>query len=274
MVNVSNLEFGYGKIPVLTNLNLSLEEGNIYGLLGKNGVGKSTLLKLLCGLLRPTAGDISIGGYSPIERKPDFLKDIYFLPEDFISPKLSPMEYSSIYSPFYPTYDHGLFCSLLKQFEVEPDMKLTKLSFGQQKKAMIAFALALQTKILVMDEPSNGLDIPSKQQLRQSLSSAISPDRIIVISTHQARDLENLIDPIIIMDNDGVILNRSVAQISQKLYFSLEKEVLPTAIYSEITLGGVLNISVNSASLESVVNIEALFNAVLTNRDLIVSLFR
>ena len=141
MVNVSNLEFRYGKIPVLTNLNLSLEEGNIYGLLGKNGVGKSTLLKLLCGLLRPTDGDISILGYSPIERKPDFLKDIYFLPEDFISPKLSPMEYSSIYSPLYPTYDHGLFCALLKQFEVEPDMKLTKLSFGQQKKAELEKAM-------------------------------------------------------------------------------------------------------------------------------------
>ena len=178
-----------------------------------------------------------------------------------------------MYAPFYQSFESRLYYDLLEHFEVDKDVKLTKMSFGQQKKAMIAFAISLNTKILLMDEPSNGLDIPSKQQFRQSLSSAMTDDKMIVISTHQAKDLENLIDPIIIMDNHAVILNNSVKSISEKLYFSLDKEALHNALYSELTLGGVLNVSLNSGSHESVVYIEALFNAVQNNRDVIVSLF-
>ena len=274
MVNVSDLEFGYGKYPVLRNLNLTLQCGNVYCLLGKNGVGKTTLLKLLSGLLKPTGGSIDVDGKVPFKRTPDFLKDIYFLSEDFICDNLTPVAYAKIYSPFYPNFDMGRFMELLKLFEVLPDVKLTKMSFGQQKKAMISFALSANTKILLMDEPSNGLDIPSKNQLRQAISSIVTEDKFIVISTHQAKDLDSLIDPVIIMDNDGVILNESIESISEKLCFSLEPQVNPVAIYSELTLGGVLNVSLNTQGVESVVNIEALFNATLNNRDLIVSLFR
>lgn len=273
MVTISDLEFGYGRIPVLKNIDMSLREGNIYGLLGKNGVGKTTLLKLISGLLKPTSGEIDICGSNPFKREPQTLKDIYFLPENFILPKVTPIQYARMYAPFYQSFDLRLYYDLLEHFEVDKDVKLTKMSFGQQKKAMIAFAISLNTKILLMDEPSNGLDIPSKQQFRQSLSSAMTDDKMIVISTHQAKDLENLIDPIIIMDNHGVILNNSVKSISEKLYFSLDKEALHNALYSELTLGGVLNVSLNSGSQESVVYIEALFNAVQNNRDVIVSLF-
>ena len=201
-------------------------------------------------------------------------KDIYFLSEDFICDNLTPVAYAKIYSPFYPNFDMGRFMELLKLFDVLPDVKLTRMSFGQQKKAMISFALSANTKILLMDEPSNGLDIPSKNQLRQAISSIVTEDKFIVISTHQAKDLDSLIDPVIIMDNDGVILNESIESISEKLCFSLEPQVNPVAIYSELTLGGVLNVSLNTQGVESVVNIEALFNATLNNRDLIVSLFR
>ncbi len=274
MVNVSNLEFGYGKSPVLRNLTLRLQAGNVYCLLGKNGVGKTTLLKLLSGLLNPTDGSIDVEGEVPFRRTPEFLRDIYFLSEDFISPNLSPLAYAKMYAPFYPKFDMERFMELLKLFEVEPALKLTKMSFGQQKKAMISFAVAANTRILLMDEPSNGLDIPSKNQFRQAISSIVTQDKLIVISTHQAKDLDSLIDPVIIMDNDGVILNESISSISEKLYFSIDTQVNPTALYSELTLGGVLNISLNTSGAESVVSIEPLFNATLKNRDVIVSLFR
>ena len=252
---------------------MNLEEGRIYGLLGQNGVGKSTLLKLLSGLLKPKGGEIDINGFMPYDRVPSFLETIYYLPEDFAGADVKVDEYVKRVGSFYSGFSYDKFCRIISEFDVKKEAKFTKLSFGQQKKAIIAFALSLGTKILLMDEPSNGLDIPSKVILRRMIAENATDDQIIIISTHQVKDLENLIDPIIIMDNDGVLLNESIESIASKLSFSLETKKDDTALYTQPALNGYVTIRKNDGEEETQVDIEALFNCVLANKRFIKDMF-
>lgn len=273
MIKISNLEFGYTRHAVLEGIDMQLDEGCIYGLLGENGVGKTTLLKLISGLLKADSGEIEIGGLSPFSHSPLFLRNIYYVPEDFAAPEIPVEVFAKDYGVFYPHFDLSYFYELMRLFGVSPSSKFNRLSYGQQKKSVIAFALSLRTGVLLLDEPSNGLDIPSKSQLRRAISESSGPDRTIVVSTHQVRDLENLFDPVIILDNKGVLLNASVGEISEKLYFSVEKAMRPDALYCEPAVGGYSQVSVNTDNSESAVDIEMLFNAVLANRDRIKSIF-
>lgn len=246
------------------NLTLTLEPGSIYGLLGKNGAGKSTLLKNMAGLLFPTAGSLSVNGFVPKKRQPSFLETIYLIPEEVHVPALTVHRYKNLFAPFYPTFDESRFYQYLDQLDVKEQGKLNKLSFGQQKKFIIAFALACNTKILLLDEPTNGLDIPSKIRFRKLISSVFSEDRMIFISTHQIRDLDNLIDRVIIVDNGELLLNASIGNISDKLCFKTVPEITDrdSVLYSEEGLKGFLVVKENTAQEDSKVNLEHLFNAV------------
>ncbi len=222
MILVNKLCFGYKRNKLLyRDLTLSLENGKIYGLLGKNGAGKSTLLKSMIGLLYPTSGSILVNGSVPSFRKPSFLRTVYFIPEEVHVPALSIDKYVSLFSPFYPAFDRAQLDAYLEKLDVNTNDKLTKLSFGQQKKFVIAFALACNTEVIIMDEPTNGLDIPSKKRFRKLISSAMNENRMIFISTHQTRDLENLIDQVIIIENGELLLNAPVEEINRKLAFKL-----------------------------------------------------
>lgn len=275
MVNIENLEFSYPKHQVFKGIDLKLEEGKIYGLLGQNGVGKTTLLKIISGLLKSNGGKCTVDGWNPFERQPEFLKELFYVPEDFVGPDEAVEVFAKHLGVFYPNFDLDRFFRMMAVFEVNPADKFTKMSYGQAKKSIISVALALRTKLLLMDEPSNGLDIPSKSQLRRVIAQCADDSSTIIISTHQVRDLENLIDPIIILDNiEGVLLNASIEKISQKLYFSLDSAKDETALYSEPTLGGYMKVNLNSDEKESKVNIEALFNAVLCNKKTMIELFK
>jgi len=274
MVNINDLNFSYSNTSVFSKLTIKLEAGKIYGLLGQNGVGKTTLLKIIAGLLKIEHGTYDVLGSTPFDRDPDFLADMYFVPEDFVGPDTIVNQYAKLRGEFYPKYDEHKFASLLSEFEVDGSKKFTKLSFGQQKKAILAFALSTNTKLLLMDEPSNGLDIPSKTQFRKAMSQSANDESCIVISTHQVRDLENLIDPIVILDNNGVVLNEPIEKISEKLHFRLSTKIEDQAIYSEPTLGGYVVVEENTEGLESKVNIESLFNATLQNKTRIMNLFK
>jgi len=226
MIQFNNLSFGYSRKKLLyKNLNLSIESGSIYGLLGKNGAGKSTLLKNMAGTLFPVYGTVTINGMQPQKRKPSFLETIYYIPEDVYVPPLGIKQYVNLFSPFYPKFSQESFYQYLKDLEVNEDSKLNRLSFGQQKKFVIAFSLACNTDVILMDEPTNGLDIPSKSQFRKLIASVMNDDRIIFISTHQVRDLENMIDNIIIVDNGNLLLHASVGTIADKLCFKTVNEV-------------------------------------------------
>lgn len=266
MILAKNVSFGFSKKnTVFENLSFELNAGSICGILGKNGVGKSTLLHHFMGLLHPISGKLEVMNHFPSNRKPSFLREIFFIQEEFDLPPIKISKFVELNSVFYSNYDHDYFWELLKEFDVESDSFLNKLSFGQQKKVMISFGLACNTRILLMDEPTNGLDIPSKSRFRKVVASAITEDRLFLISTHQVRDLENLIDRVLILDEKSLILNASLDSISRKLSFRTMNEIPINAIYSEESLGGSSVIFPNSTDEESRINLEHLF-AAATNK--------
>ena len=275
MIEIKNLSFKYAKKRVLSDISLKLEAGKIYGLLGENGVGKTTLLKIISGLQKPSTGSCTVQGEHPFNRTPSFLGNIYYLPEEleYIQTDITPRDFAKLNGTFYPNFDNEKFEAILSEFSVTPNTKLNKLSLGQAKKAAIAFAIATNAGLLLMDEPSNGLDIPSKTLFRKIISEYCLDTTCTVISTHQVRDLENLIDPIIILDNQAVLLNASLERISEKLHFSMETMARKDALYAEPTLGGFLCVTENKGYGESRVNLEGLFNTTMMHKNRISELF-
>ena len=266
MIEVKNLSFSYGSNSVLENISLNLEEGRIYGLLGENGVGKTTLLTLLCGLKKPDQGTILVNGADPYKRLPSSLCSQFYLPDEVMAYNLTAENFAKFSGKFWPDFDMDKFATIMKEFETDVTKKMNKMSAGQLKKTYISFALACNPKHLYMDEPTNGLDIPSKAQFRKAITLYTPEDSTIVISTHQVRDLENIIDPVIILDRRDVLVNASIEEISQKLYFDYGSTLHPEALYSEQLPGGFIQVLMNTTGEESKVNIEALFNAVYKHK--------
>jgi len=264
MVTIKNASYAYrkGKM-VLENINLHLKAGCIYGLLGENGVGKTTLLKSLAGLVFPKDGEIDVLGFRPGKRQPDFLKEIFMIPEDFSLPPVKIQRYVQTLAPFYPEFNYQQFDALLGEFSVPIDAGLDKISFGQRKKVLIAFGLASNTRILLMDEPTNGLDIPSKSQFRKVIASELSEDRCFIISTHQVRDLDNLIDQLVVLSKQQVLLSASLDEISNTFSFKLLKSLREDALYVEQDLSGYHAILPNIGHEDTKVDIELFFKATL-----------
>ncbi|QXV67078.1 ABC transporter ATP-binding protein [Mucilaginibacter sp. 21P] len=276
MIQFDNLSFGYpGKKLLYENLTLSIQRGSIYGLLGKNGAGKSTLLKNMVGTLFPVTGCVIVDGIEPKTRRPSFLQTIYYIAEDVYVPALTIKKYKNLFAPFYPLFNEINFYSYLEEFEVNVNSKLNKLSFGQQKKFVIAFALACNTRVLLMDEPTNGLDIPSKSQFRKLIASVMDEDRTIFISTHQIRDLENMIDKVMIVDNGKLLLHASIAEISEKLCFNTVSDIPAdlNVLYAEKMLRGTSIITENITGEDTAINLEHLFNGVTENQEMAKKLF-
>ena len=265
MLALKQLLFKYPKgRPILKSVDLTFASGSIYGLFGKNGEGKSTLMKLVCGLLKPGAGYCTLYGASTHERNVRTLKDLYFIPEDFELPAVSIETYEKINSVFYPNFSTESFYSLIEEFGLFRKQGIAKLSFGQKKKVMIAFGLATNTPLLLMDEPTNGLDIPSKSQFRKILASAINEDKCIIISTHQVRDLHSLIDHVVIMDNAQIIFDQSLSNVSEALWFGRASQAEESKVlFSESNFGGKAILTRENQE-ESEVDLELLFNGVLT----------
>ncbi|MBR3529613.1 MAG: ABC transporter ATP-binding protein [Bacteroidales bacterium] len=274
MIDIKNFSFSYTKTQVFDNINLQFQKGAIYGLLGENGVGKTTLLKVISGLLKPTAGSCTVDEWVSFDRQPKFLQNIFLLPDEVPLPdSTTPERFFSDLAPFYPKQSVEMLQHLAGELNVDINRKFKEMSFGQQKKSLLACALALNTEYLLLDEPTNGLDIPSKADFRRILSERVGGDQTIIISTHQVKDVENLIDPIIIISQNQVLLNASVEKITEKLYFEYGGQQRPEALYSEMMPGGFLNVLVNDGMGESQINIEGLFNAVLRNQSTVKKLF-
>ena len=273
MIQIKDLGFSYGERVVLKDITMKLEEGRIYGLLGENGVGKTTLLTLMCGLKNPKAGSIDIDGQNPYDRTPSLLSEQYYLSDEVAAVNMKAIDYAHNYGFFWEKFDLGKFLEVMKVFETDPEQKMTKMSSGQLKKTYISFALACNTKHLFMDEPTNGLDIPSKAQFRKAVTKYTREDSILLISTHQVRDLENIIDPIIILDRQDVLMNAGIDEITEKLYFDYSNERRDDALYSEMIPGGCIQVSLNQEGADSKVNIEALFNTVHQHKELIKGIF-
>jgi ABC-2 type transport system ATP-binding protein len=276
MIRIQNLSFAYRKKPVFQGLNLQFEAGHVYGLLGKNGTGKSSLLRNIAGLLHPQNGSITVNGLTPSERLPVFLEDTFMVPEEFYLPDISVPDFVKHYVPFYPRFDQKSFGNYISIFEIPADSTLQNMSYGQKKKVLISFALATNAKVLLMDEPTNGLDILSKSQFRKILAEALDEERCIIISTHQVKDLENLIDRITVIDEGKILFDENVEDITNKLSFrfAYDKADLATAIYSESLLRGHVIVAPNTEREESKLDLELLYKAIVTNPGTITKLFQ
>lgn len=274
MITIENTSYGYKSNPLIFN-NISLEIGNgIYGLLGENGVGKTTLMHLICGLLFPKNGKCSIDGRNTAERQSEGLARYFFLPEEMQMPTESIVSFAARHSVFYPHFNQEEFDLNLEELKINRKQKLSSVSYGQQKKAMLAYAFALHTPYTLLDEPTNGLDITSRQALKRIISRSMDDESTLLISTHQAHDFENLLDHLIILGKGEILLNRSLDEISNRLLFA-RTDILPEeSIYSEENLSGYFSIIPNEDGEENTPDIELLYKAVLQQPEKIQSMFQ
>jgi len=264
MITLKELSFSYSrKKEVLDRINLEVGSGHICGLLGKNGEGKTTLLNLLSGQIFPDQGSCLVLEEIPSERNARFLQQIFLLPEEISMPEVTAIEYIKMYAAFYPTFRDDICKACVESFEINLSDRLSKMSQGQRKKVAITLALAAHTPLLLMDEPTNGLDIPSKATFRRLVASLIDDNQTVIISTHQVRDLESLIDTVLILDQRQILLNKTLNEIGEKLYFG---PLLPEekALYSEPTPQGTIGVTARKDKEETAVSLELLFNAAIT----------
>ena len=277
MIRINNITFSYRRKAddVLTNLSLSIEPGAIYGLLGLNGEGKSTLLHLMAGVRTPNAGNITIDDVDVRLRRPSTLSKLFIVPEEFSLPEISLENYVRINAPLYPNFNRDDMERYLKEFGLNSNINLKGLSMGQKKKVFISFALAANTPVMLMDEPTNGLDIPGKSTFRKVISMAASDDRTIIISTHQVRDIDKLLDHIIVMFNHKLLLNESISEISRRLAFveSNDAELVEKALYCQSSVAGKSLVLPNDNDDDSEVNLETLFNLAIEKPEVITQLF-
>ncbi len=274
MLRINNLSFSYRKAgaDLFKDFCMEFGEGQVCGLLGKNGAGKSTLIYLMTGLLTPTSGEVIFNGENVRRRLPKTMNDLFLVPEEFELPDLSLDKFVSINAPFYPKFSLDDMNRYLELFEMEKNVKLKSLSMGQKKKVFMSFALATNTSLLLMDEPTNGLDIPGKSQFRKFIAQGMSDDKTIIISTHQVRDIDSLLDHVAIIDNSRVLLNASLSEVSRHLTFRpLQPGEQP--IYAMQNVMGTIGVIPNNGNEETNVDIEMLFNATLQNPEKMQELF-
>ncbi len=267
MIEVKNLTFCYPgtKRKVFDQLSLTLDHSGIYGLLGKNGMGKSTLLYLLAGLLRPNKGEVMVHGYEAKKRNPGMLQDIYIVPEEYDLPQITLNDYVKIHTDFYPHFSQERLEESLRLFEMPTTVKLNQLSMGQKKKVYMSFAMASGCALLLMDEPTNGLDIPSKALFRKVVATCMPEDTTMIISTHQVHDVEQLLDHVLILDHSQFAFNASTEEIARNYTFTYRNpsQMDSNVIYAEPSLQGNLTMAHRQqGEPETAINLELLFNAV------------
>jgi ABC-2 type transport system ATP-binding protein len=274
MISINNLFFSYRKTPVFTGIHAQMKPGRIYGVLGRNGTGKSTLLYSIAGLVNPQKGEVLVNGFKPFHREVSFLQDIFLVPEEFYLPDISIADFIKYHSPFYPRFDLTAFDRYIGQFDIPADATLLSMSYGQKKKVLISFGLATNTRVLLMDEPTNGLDLISKSQLRKIIAGAISEEKCFIISTHQVKDLENLIDDVVILSDTRILFNQNLGNVSKKLSFeiSFEPEHGDEIIYQEPLLRGSAVVKRNVDHEESRIDLELLYKATMNDSEKIQSM--
>lgn len=277
MLEINDITYSYSKRknPVVKNYSLSILPGTICGLLGRNGAGKSTLLYLITGLLKPQQGSINYNGFTPWNRQVDFLNDVFIVPEEFFLPNVKLSEFVKTMTPFYPKFRMDDLEKHLYTFEMTPDVHLGQLSMGQKKRVFISFALACNTSLLILDEPTNGLDIPGKRLFRKAVLNGMTDDRTIIISTHQVYDVEKIIDHVVITDTDGVLLDSKMFDISNKLKFSFttDRNRASEALVALDAPGGANIVELSDGDEETEINLETLFELTRQNPEIITRLF-
>ncbi|WP_282918206.1 ATP-binding cassette domain-containing protein [Porphyromonas macacae] len=273
MIQAKNIRFGYRRgRKLFEEMSFELPKGTITGLLGRNGEGKTTLLKLLSGQFFVQDGSLSVLGYDPVKREVPFLADLFYLPEEVICPGVTIREYFDIITPFYPNYSPELAEEAIATFDLKWNMNLGKVSQGQKKKAIIALALSLRTSLLLMDEPTNSLDIPSKAAFRRMMAAHTTNEQTVIISTHQVRDLEQLIDRIMMLEHNRIICNEPIMALEKLFVFRqiANRDMRANALYTEPSVLGELGVFENDGSEESNFSMELFFDGMIACPDVFI----
>ena len=260
MIDIQKIKFGYkdNSPKVFEDFSLRLEQNNVYGLLGENGTGKSTLLYLLMGLLRPCEGTIMVDKADVSQRKRATLQQMYIVPEEFDLPQMRFTDYVETYRLFYPAFSDDILHRCMDEFHLSLDAQLNQLSMGDKKKALMSFALATNVRYLLMDEPTNGLDLP------KVIATTMTEERTLIIATHQLHDVEALLDHVLILQGSKLLLNASVADLCEQYTFDVRSNDALTddVLYSERTPQGNATLSFRQPDDEETpLNLELLFNA-------------
>ncbi|MBB6042560.1 ATP-binding cassette domain-containing protein [Borreliella yangtzensis] len=263
-IEVINVKFSYKEKEVYSNLNLNIEIPQTYLLLGKNGVGKTTLLKLVSGLLEPLKGKVLFNSLAVFPRDPLNLVNLFFIPEEFSLPRLSLAEYSKALSRFYPNFNKADFEKYLLEFNLDISLELSSASFGQKKKSIIAFSLATNVSCLLFDEPTNSLDIVSKNVFRNVLSNL--NDRVIFITGHNVRDLTGVVDYLIIVGEKSILFSNSVSYINKNYKIKIVSELNGNELYYEKNKEGFKALYFEISNGDEVIDIEFFFLYVTENK--------
>lgn len=206
MIEIVNLTHCFGKQVVLDKIDLTFEEGKIYGLIGINGAGKSTLMRLMSSVYRPTSGSILIDG-EKIDSSTSLKELVFFLPDDpFYSFNATPDSLSKMYKIFYPKFDMEMFHKYLQKFDISLKGKMNHFSKGMRRRVFLTLAIASQVKYLFLDEAFDGLDPLARIEFNHFLLDAFEDHTMtVIISSHSLKDLEEIIDGYVILDHQKVL---------------------------------------------------------------------
>lgn len=279
LIILKHVSFNYKKHPLYQDFNVQIDQPGLYGLFGRNGSGKSTLFKLIAGLLFRKTGNIKVVGFDPQQRNPDFLSSIYFVPEEFHLPNLSCDQLATLQAAFYPRFSHDILSTALSVFQIGRDTAFEEMSLGEKKKAVMAFALATRTPVLLLDEPTNGLDIVGRDQFRQLIQQPEQTDRLVLISTHQAHDLEKIISRVLFIDQGRLALSESMDALADKLHMGVtsaeQLSRIADVVYQQEMGGQIAYIAKRlPGQAQQPVQLELLYRALSHQRDAILEAIR
>ena len=206
---------------ILRNINLKIPRGKIVGLLGKNGTGKSTLIKLINDLLTPTSGEVLINGEKPgINSK----KIIAYLPErTYLDKNMTIRQVLNYFEEFYDNFNSKKAVKLLKDLNLDIDNKLTKMSKGMQEKVQLILVMSREAELYILDEPLGGVDPATRDYILDTILSNFNEGASVIISTHLIADIERILDEVIFIDNGEIILTSSADELRNKEKASIDE---------------------------------------------------
>ena len=216
-----NLEKDYGKKKILKDINLKIPRGKIIGLLGKNGTGKSTLIKLMNDLLTPTSGEILVNGKKiGTESK----RIISYLPErTYLDKSMKIKEIITYFEDFYDNFDSEKAKKFLNDLNLDEDLKLSKMSKGMQEKLQLVLVMSRKAQLYILDEPLGGVDPATRDYILDVILSNFDDNASLIISTHLISDIERILDEVIFIDKGKIILTSPSDELREKENSSIDE---------------------------------------------------
>ena len=221
LLKIDHLCKSYGNNEVLKDINLSISDGKIIGLLGKNGTGKSTLIKLINDLLTPTKGEITFKGERiGIESK----KRISYLPErTYLNKQMTVKEVIDYFCDFYEDFDREKANRLLVDLNLDVNQKLVKMSKGMQEKVQLVLVMSRTADLYILDEPLGGVDPATREYILDTILKAFNENASLIISTHLISDSERILDEVIFIDDGKIVLHEDADELRQKENGSIDE---------------------------------------------------